>query len=72
MANIALMGAIYSDVPAVLLPNTDGNTTKFVDISDTTAIADDVISGKYFYLANGTRVEGNYTGELPRAAGIEF
>ena len=71
MANIALMGAIYSDVPAVLLPNTDGNTTKFVDISDTTAVANDVVSGKYFYLANGTKIEGSYTQPIS-AAGINF
>lgn len=72
MANIALMGAIYPDVPAVLLPNTNGDTTKFVDISDTTAVANDVVSGKYFYLSNGTRVEGNHSEQAPRATGVNF
>ena len=31
------------------------------DVSDTTAVAADVASGKYFYLANGTRVSETVT-----------
>ena len=31
------------------------------DVSDTTAVASDVLSGKYFYLANGTKTQGSMT-----------
>ena len=60
--NITLMGASYSDVPSVLLPKTGGGTASFVDITDTTAAAADVASGKYFYTAAGIRTEGTSSG----------
>lgn len=60
--NISLMGASYSAVPAVTLPKTGGGTASFTDVTDTTAAASDVASGKYFYTAAGVRTEGAASG----------
>lgn len=60
--NITLLGASYSAVPAVELPKTGGGTASFTDVTDTTAAASDVASGKYFYTAAGVRTEGTSSG----------
>lgn len=60
--NITLLGASYSDVPAVTLPKTGGGTASFTDVSDTTAAASDVASGKYFYTAAGVKTQGTASG----------
>lgn len=60
--NITLMGASYSDVPAVELPKTGGGTVLFSDPSITTAIASDVASGKTFLLADGSIGTGTASG----------
>ncbi|MBR2555751.1 MAG: hypothetical protein IKE94_12890 [Aeriscardovia sp.] len=60
--NITLLGASYSAVPGVTLPKTGGGTATFYDVSDTTAAAADVASGKYFYTAAGVRTQGTNSG----------
>lgn len=60
--DIALMGAVYPDVPAVTLPIDGGGTAVFTDVSDSTATASDVASGKYFYTAAGVKTEGTASG----------
>ena len=60
--NITIMGASYSDVPAVQLPKTGGGTARFDDASITTATASDVASGKIFLANNGTITTGTASG----------
>ena len=60
--NITLWGASYQAVPSVTLPKTGGGTASFTDVSDTTAAASDVASGKYFYTAAGVRTAGTNSG----------
>ena len=60
--NITIMGASYSDVPAVQLPKTGGGTARFDDASITTATASDVASGKIFLANDGTITTGTSSG----------
>ena len=60
--NISLWGATYSAVPAVNLPKSGGGTATFTDVTDTTAAAADVATGKYFYTASGVRTQGTNSG----------
>lgn len=57
--NITLMGASYSDVPAVQLPKTGGGTATFTDVTDTTATASDVVASKKLHLADGSLATGS-------------
>lgn len=60
--NITLLGASYSDVPAVNLPQTGGGTARFTDTSVTTAVESDVASGKIFIKADGSTATGTGSG----------
>lgn len=60
--DITLLGASYSAVPAVVLPKTGGGSASFTDVTDTTAAAEDVAQGKYFYTAAGVKTAGTASG----------
>ena len=59
---ISLLNATYSDVPQVQLPISGGGTATFTEITDTTAAAGDVASGKYFYTSAGIKTQGTASG----------
>ena len=56
--NISILNATYSSVPAVQLPISGGGTATFTEITDTTATASDVATGKYFYTSAGVKTAG--------------
>ena len=57
--NVVINGVTYSNVPKVEIPKSGSGTASFYDISDTTAAAGDVVSGKYFYTSGGTKTQGS-------------
>ena len=60
--SISLWGATYNDVGAVKLPKSSSGTATFTDVTDTTAAAADVATGKYFYTSAGVRTQGTNSG----------
>lgn len=59
---ITLLGASYSNVPAIELPKTGGGIARFDDCSVVTASASDVASGKIFVASDGTITTGTSSG----------
>ena len=61
--NIVLKETTYNGVESITLPTSPSGTATFVEVSDTTAIASDVLNSKYFYTAAGVKTQG--TGIAP-------
>lgn len=57
--SVVINGVTYSNVPQVAIPKSTSGTATFYDISDSTAAAGDVLSGKYFYTSGGTKTQGS-------------
>lgn len=57
--NVVINGVTYSNVPQVEIPKSGSGKAVFYDISDSTAAAGDVLSGKYFYTSGGTKTQGS-------------
>ena len=59
--DVKIAGTNYTGVPYITLPLTAGGSVKFCEVSDTTATASDVASGKKFYTASGELATGTAT-----------
>lgn len=57
--DVTIAGATYNDVPSIVVPKSNSGDAIFVDPTPTTATENDVLSGKNFFLANGTLSTGN-------------
>lgn len=57
---VKLMGAIYSDVPSVRLPDANDDLHTFVDTSDANATQNSLLEGATAYV-NGSKLTGAVT-----------
>lgn len=58
---VRIAGATYQSVPSISVPDSNNTYHSFTDVTDTTATASDVASGKYFYTNAGVKTEGTIT-----------
>lgn len=58
---VVLLGATYSDVPAIQVPTLNHETTLFMETSDANATASDILEGKTAYV-NGAKITGTSQG----------
>ena len=56
--NVVINSVTYNNVPEVDIPLYGGGTAKFMDTSDGSAAAGDMLSGKTAYV-NGSKITGN-------------
>lgn len=60
--NVKIAGTNYNNVPSINLPLQTSGYATFTDVTDTTATASDVATGKYFYTSAGVLTEGTSSG----------
>lgn len=56
--DVKIAGVNYSAVPSIIVPKQNSGNASFFDVSDTTAVASDVTSGKIFYASDGVKTTG--------------
>lgn len=60
--NVKIAGTNYNNVPSINLPLQTSGYATFTDVTDTTATASDVATGKYFYTSAGVLTQGTSSG----------
>lgn len=69
--NLIIANAQYSDVPAISIPTQGGGVASFIDTSDGTVVAEDVLADKVCY-SQGVRIVGTGTGGSATKYGISI
>lgn len=59
---LEIFGTEYTGVVGIKATDSSNNTKTYINVSDTTATASDVASGKYFYTSSGVKTAGTSSG----------